>query len=148
MGNRYVDKEIRQIMDNAIMREKERLQRANHQRNVAAIIDFTSNLMSLLGRRNGVRNMPVTALQPTFNKSYADTRQRYDAMLRDYKGLVADELLRKRLAANKKIEPSPPEQPAGSIKTATPLLRSKGLENDIYKTVKQQKEKNYVFSKF
>lgn len=131
MSNRYVDNELRQMLDSAMERERERLKKASHRRNVAAMVDFASNLISLVGRSKGVRAMPVTNIQSQYHKSYGAALERYNKAMRDYKGIIAGDLFRQRLAANKKIRPQQPQPSPGKIDTSAFSLRKKNFDFEM-----------------
>ena len=50
MSNPVFEDELKRRLNSAMAREKERMQQARHRRDVAAMVDFTSNLLSLMGR--------------------------------------------------------------------------------------------------
>lgn len=64
--------------------------RAAHKRNVAAIADFTKNLLSLVAGAGGLRyNVAGKPVAGAANKAYEEARQRYRNALIDYEGRVA-----------------------------------------------------------
>ena len=84
MSNIYIEKELQEMYNNASMREKER---QRHKRNVAAIADFASNLITILGRTKG--NKPHRNNNKIFKK--------YKTAVTDYKGTIAGDLFRTKL---------------------------------------------------
>ena len=68
MGNVYLETELQQRLDSAMEREKERLQQARHRRNVAAVVDFTSNLLS-----RGTSDLSYIALRISIAKELFGT---------------------------------------------------------------------------
>ena len=70
MNNMSFDNELRRRLNNVMEREKERERLAKHRRNVAAMVDFTSNLLSLVGRGNGVRHLPAAVSVAQNNDTY------------------------------------------------------------------------------
>ena len=110
MSNPVFEDELKRRLNSAMAREKERMQQARHRREVAAMVDFTSNLLSLMGRAKGVRHMPVTNSLAQHGAVYDKALQRYDETMKDYKGVIAGNLLRERLVA----QPAP-KRPAGNF---------------------------------
>ena len=58
-------------------------------RNVAAFVDVASNLISLAGYSNGARFSLATDMQPAYDKTYAQAKERYRNALLDYEGKIA-----------------------------------------------------------
>ena len=149
MGNVYLETELQQRLDSAMKREKERLQQARHRRNVAAIVDFTSNLLSLAGRRNGVRYLPVTNSLAQHGNEYSKALERYNGVLNDYKGVIAGNLLRERLAANKRVASQfQSRQPVGSFGKNTPSILDKARIEKVLNNSRTIKSNDYVSGKF
>ena len=73
----------------AMKHEKARLDEARRKRNVAAFVDFASNLISLAGYSKGARFSLATDMQPVYDKAYAQAKERYRNALLDYKGKIA-----------------------------------------------------------
>lgn len=143
MGNVYLETELKHRLDNAMAREKERLQQAKHRRNVAAMVDFTSNLLSLVGRRNGVRYMPVTDSLAQYGNDYSKAVQRYNCALNDYKGAIAGNYLRERLAAQAQAK-----QPVDGFSKNMPSALGKSRIDKVFKNSRTIKSNDYVFAKF
>jgi hypothetical protein len=68
---------------NRIIREKRR------KRNMAAIVDFVSNVLVTSGRTKGVGMQYRTPVLPRYEKEYRDTCERLEKQLLDYGGRVA-----------------------------------------------------------
>lgn len=148
MSNMDFHAELKERLDNAMAREKERLRQAKHRRNVAALVDFTSNLLSLVGRRYGVQYMPVTNSQAQYGNAYNKALQRYNESLNDYKGVVAGNLLRERLATNRYLAPPVQSgQAVGGFGKNTPPLIDKARVAKVFNNSRTIKNKDYVFSK-
>ena len=149
MANVYFENELKRRLDSAMAREKERLQSAKHRRNVAAMVDFTSNLLSLVGREKGARYMPVTNSLAQHGGEYAKALQRYNGMLNDYKGVIAGNLLRERLAANKQVVAKPrPVQSVGTPGKYAPSLLDRSRIDKVLNKSRTIKNKDYVSVKF
>ena len=88
--NRYRD---------AKQREEQRLREAKHRRNVAAVIDFASSLISLVGKKRGARYPVATNNLPRYQELYDNVRERYSGMMQDYRAAIADNHLRQRLSS-------------------------------------------------
>ncbi len=149
MANVYFENELKRRLDSAMAREKERLQQSRYRRNAAAIVDFTSNLLSLVGRGKGVRYMPVTNTMAQHGGEYAKALQRYNETLNDYKGVIAGNLLRERLAANKRVaarsQPVPPVVISGEN---TPAVIDGARIDKVFNKSRTNKNKDYVSVKF
>ncbi|MBR6691312.1 MAG: hypothetical protein IKL75_01585 [Bacteroidaceae bacterium] len=105
---------MQQRYKNAIAREKRRVQEARHKTNVAAVLDFTSTLMSMLGRNIGARYPLSTNLMSEYHRQYGNAKDRYNAMLVDYNGFVANEKLRQGLGAGSAITGTELQNPESS----------------------------------
>ena len=90
------DSIMRQHYGNALQREKKRVEEARRKKNVAAIVDFTSNLFSLIARGKGVKYPLSTNLMPEYGKMYEKAKERYGDMLLDYNGKIAGARLRRK----------------------------------------------------
>ena len=116
MSNPVFEDELKRRLNSAMAREKERMQQARHRRDVAAMVDFTSNLLSLMGRAKGVRHMPVTNSLAQHGAVYDKALQRYDETMKDYKGVIAGTLLREHFAAGRRAKTqAAPKQPPGRL---------------------------------
>ena len=143
MNNMVFEDELKRRLDSAMAREKERLQQARHRRNVSAIVDFTSNLLSLVGREKGVRYLPVTNSLAQHGNAYDKALQRYNETMNDYKGVIAGNLLRERLVA----QPAP-KRPAGNFGTKVNSFIDRMRTNKILNNSRTIKSNDYVFGKF
>ena len=150
MNNMCFDNELRRRLNNVMEREKERERLAKHRRNVAAMVDFTSNLLSLVGRGNGVRHLPAAVSVAQNNDTYDKVLKRYNDSLKDYKGELAGALLRKRLEANKSVAGFGDNlQQCNSLRRGTTsLYGGKEGVNNVLNNSRTIKDKNYVFGKF
>ena len=150
MNNMCFDNELRRRLNNVMEREKERTQLAKHRRNVAAMVEFTSNLLSLVGRGNGVRHLPAAVPVAQNNDTYDKVLKRYNDSLKDYKGELAGALLRKRLETNKSVAGfgDNPQQCNSLRRGTTSLYGGKEGVNNVLNNSRTIKDKNYVFGKF
>lgn len=82
MEENFFKEQMAALYDNALMRSTEQYKRLEHQRNVSAIVDFTSNLLSLLGnsKRTSLRSQPGKR-SGSFGK--------YKSAMKDYGGVIA-----------------------------------------------------------
>ena len=94
MSDYGFDSIMRQHYDNAVKREKKRVEEARRKKNVAAVVDFTSNLLSLIARGKGVRYPFSTNLMPEYKKMYDKAKERYGELLLDFNGKIAGGKLR------------------------------------------------------
>lgn len=70
-------------------RDKTRLKEAKRKRDVAAMVDFASNLLALAGYSKGARVSLATENLPEYEKLYKQTKERYNSAMRDYNGQIA-----------------------------------------------------------
>lgn len=77
------------LFDRVIERRKENLKEKRRKRNVAAIVDFASNLLVAAGRMNGVRLRNQAPLLPEYEKAYRDAHERLTGFMRDFNGKTA-----------------------------------------------------------
>ena len=89
-------------INNAKADEEKRLKEAKRQRNVAAFIDFASNLISLAGYSKGSRHLLGTSLLSKQQPLYLQTKQNYEKAMNDYNGKIAEIGLLKKMNENKK----------------------------------------------
>ena len=149
MSNPVFEDELKRRLDGAMAREKERLQQARHRRDVAAMVDFTSNLLSLVGRAKGVRYMPVSNSLAQHGAAYATALQRYGETMKDYKGVIAGNLLRERLAAGKRAAiQTVPKQPPGRLAKSVSSIIDRTRVNKVLDKSRTNKSNDYVFGKF
>lgn len=82
-------------------KDKVRLREAKRKRNVAAMVDFASNLLTLAGYSKGARVSLATDNLPKYEKLYELTKERYNNSMRDYNGEIAkDGLFRRARTGN------------------------------------------------
>ena len=91
---------LHQRYQDAKKRELQRLKEAKHKRNVAAVVDFASSLISLVGRRRGARYPIATNSLSKYQELYDNMRERYNSVMQDYKAAIADNNLRQRISSN------------------------------------------------
>ena len=91
-------------INNAKADEEKRLKEAKRQRNVAAFIDFASNLISLAGYSNGSRYLVGTSLLSKQQPLYLQSKQNYEKAMNDYNGKIAEVGLLKKMKENKKAK--------------------------------------------
>lgn len=108
-------------LDSAMEHEKQRLDEARRKHNVAAFVDFASNLLALAGYGKGARLSLATDAQSRCGDYYAQAKERYSNALRDYEGRIADMDLRRRMRAN--------TVPVASLKDVPSLKTSAVGEN-------------------
>ena len=149
MSNSVFEDELKRRLESAMVRENERLQQARQRRNVAAMVDFASNLLSLVGREKGVRYLPVTNSMALHGNAYNAALQRYNESLNDYKGVIAGNMLRERLAANKRVAAQKqPREHVGNLGKGTPSFLDKVRVNNVFNSSRTIKSNDYVFDKF
>ena len=149
MSNSVFEDELKRRLESATVRENERLQQARQRRNVAAMVDFASNLLSLVGREKGVRYLPVTNSVALHGNAYNAALQRYNESLNDYKGVIAGNMLRERLAANKRVASQfQSRQPVGSFGKNTPSVLDKARIEKVLNNSRTIKSNDYVSGKF
>ena len=81
--------------------EEKRFREAKRQRNVAALIDFATNLASLAGYSKGARYLFGTSQLNRQQPLYLQTKQNYKKAMSDYKGRLAEIGLLKKIKENK-----------------------------------------------
>ena len=67
-----------------------RLQEAKRKRNVAAVVDFASNLLSLVGYEKGARYPVGTSLLSKQQPLYMQAKENYAKAMNDYQGKIAE----------------------------------------------------------
>lgn len=124
--------------------EEKRMKEARRVRNVAAMVDFATNLVSLVGYNKGSRYTIGTSLLGKQLPLYLQARQNFDKAMNDYKGVIAKNGLLKRLRENRDTTGM---RPIGFIgngtrKTQRPL--SSGMfENALKEYKNSYNRKNY-----
>ena len=78
----------------AMERERRRVEEARHKKNLAAFVDFASNLVTLIGRSKGGRYSITTNLSPQYRNLYDKAKGHYGELMLDYNGIIADGKLR------------------------------------------------------
>lgn len=91
MRNSYIKEELKRMAEGVSIRRSEQQRAERHRRNVAALVDFTSNLINVLGN-SGVSSFN----QPS--KNHKGSFNRFNSSLRDYKGAIAGNMFRTRFA--------------------------------------------------
>ena len=89
MSNVYIQDELEEMYDKAEANAKERRKRLNYQRNVAAFVDFASNLVSTIARERG--KLPTSRI-----KEFKGAFKVYSSPNRDYKGNILGSMFRAR----------------------------------------------------
>lgn len=89
MENEYIKKELEQIYSGVSRRREERNEKLKLQRNVAAIVDFVSNLYNVIGHSMATPSFKNSGNR---NKSF----NKYDSNMRDFKGSIAGDMFRAR----------------------------------------------------
>lgn len=77
------------MFDRVVERRKEYLREKRRKRNVAAIVDFASNLLVAAGNMNGARLKSPAPLLPEYEKAYRDAHERLTGFMRDFNGRKA-----------------------------------------------------------
>lgn len=77
------------MFDRVVERRKENLREKRRKRNVAAIVDFASNLLVAAGNMNGARLKSPAPLLPEYEKAYRDAHERLTGFMRDFNGRKA-----------------------------------------------------------
>lgn len=93
MSNRFVDDELQRIHNSAMEREQERDSANRHNRNIAAIVDFTSKLLQALDY-----SLASSTLLPS--KSGVGSYGKYASPPKDFKGTIAGDMFRSRFSLN------------------------------------------------
>ncbi len=89
MANVYIEDELEEIYNKATARAIARRKRLDYQRNVAAFVDFASNLVSTLAReKEKIPSSRAKVLKGAFNLDKSP--------IRDYKGAIVGNLFRER----------------------------------------------------
>ena len=91
MDNAYFKEQLKVMSEGASKRYAEQRKAEKHKRNVAALVDFTSNLFSVLGNSGA-----SSIFSPS--RKYNGSFNRYSSSLRDYKGAIAGNMFRTRFA--------------------------------------------------
>ena len=89
MENSYLNDVLGDKLEHLLARRKARVKEASHKRNVAAIVDFTSNLMTLIGNSKGVRHSFATNNFPKYDSLYKSVLAQHKDAMRDFKGAIA-----------------------------------------------------------
>lgn len=89
MENSYLNDLLGDKLENVLERRRSRVKEAAHKRNVAAIVDFASNLISLIGNSKGVHHSFATNNFPRYNALYKSIRAQHKEAMRDFKGAIA-----------------------------------------------------------
>ena len=77
------------MFDRVVERRKENLREKRRKRNVAAIVDFASNLLVAAGNMSGARLKSPAPLLPEYEKAYRDAHERLTGFMRDFNGRKA-----------------------------------------------------------
>lgn len=84
-------------LDKAKEDEETRFKEARRQRNVAAFVDFATNLLSLAAYKKGARYRIGTSHLSTAQPQYLKAKENYNRAMNDYKGKIAEINLLKSL---------------------------------------------------
>ncbi len=126
---------LRQNYRNALQHEQERVKEARRRKTMAAVVDFASNLLSLVGRYKGARYPVATDNLSKYQELYEKAKEKYAALLADYNGAVAARKLGLRTDNGGKALGSLAGKPPGLIKkepsVAVPKLRSGEFEKAV-----------------
>lgn len=93
MSNRYVDDELQRIHSSAMEREQERSSATRHNRNIAAVVDFTSKLLQAL-------DYSLASSTRLPSKSGVRSYEKYTSPPKDFKGTIAGDMFRTRFSLN------------------------------------------------
>ena len=107
--------------------ETGRLKRSKQQLGAASMMDFASNLLSLVGYNKGARISLATNSVAAYQAAYEKARERYNAALRDYKATIADTNLRHKLGQNA-ITGDAPLKPVGFMTASSRPLHVRQSE--------------------
>ena len=77
-------------LDKAKEDEETRFKEARRQRNVAAFVDFATNLLSLAAYNKGARYRIGTSHLSTAQPQYLKAKENYNIAMNDYKGKIAE----------------------------------------------------------
>lgn len=77
------------LVDRVIQRSKNMLKEKKRKRNVAALVDFVSNLLVTAGNVKGVGMAYRTQQYPKYEKAYREAQERLGGYMRDFKGRAA-----------------------------------------------------------
>lgn len=101
-------------LDKAKEDEETRFKEARRQRNVAAFVDFATNLLSLAAYNKGARYRIGTSHLSTAQPQYLKAKENYNIAMNDYKGKIAEINLLKSIK-NSQSAPSAHARPIGFI---------------------------------
>ncbi len=89
-------------MKEAVLDAGREYKRAKQRRTAAAFVDFATNLLSLVGRNKGLRyNVAASPITGKAANSFEKAQERYRRALIDYKGVIAENNLKKSIADNR-----------------------------------------------
>lgn len=77
-------------LDKAKEDEETRFKEARRQHNVAAFVDFATNLLSLAAYNKGARYRIGTSHLSTAQPQYLKAKENYNIAMNDYKGKIAE----------------------------------------------------------
>lgn len=77
-------------LDKAKEDEETRFKEARRQRNVAAFVDFATNLLSLAAYNKGARYRIGTSHLSAVQPQYLKAKENYNRVMNDYKGKIAE----------------------------------------------------------
>ncbi len=98
-GYKYIDEAAMKEQFLAADRE---YKKARQKRNAAAFADFATNLLSIVGHNKGLRyNVAGSPLTANAASDFDKAQERYRRALVDYKGVIAENNLKKSIAVNK-----------------------------------------------
>jgi hypothetical protein len=84
-------------LEDSIKYEKGRLAEARRKRNAAAMVDFASALLNIIGHEKGARYTHSTNAQDKYRNTYEQAQQRYCNAMRDYKAKIAEINLKQKM---------------------------------------------------
>lgn len=127
------------LFDRVIERRKENLKEKRRKRNVAAIVDFASNLLVAAGNMNGARLKSPAPLLPEYEKAYRDAHERLTGFMRDFNGKTAHSQLWDPLSKRNAKERSVTRIPyaanllSGNFENALNSYKESGSFKNLYK---------------
>ena len=92
------------LLSRVMERSKSNLKEQRRKRNLAAILDFASNLLVTVGNTKGTVLSYRKPLLPHYEKTYRDVHEKFTALARDVNGRLAHSKLWNPLSGKKTKE--------------------------------------------
>jgi len=90
MSEKYPSAALKTLWEESLRNARNNYNRAKRQRTAAAISDFATNLLTMIGRGNGIRyNIAPKPVAGSVAAKFDDVREQYRKAMLDYKGKIA-----------------------------------------------------------